>query len=135
MSNKESPVVIGDDKVLLPRGRGGEKEKENNTSNKIKHKTKVNDYSKDLQSRFGRAFLPYAAQLESVERERTFRKRKGKNKRKQPVKITILPTYKNNNKRKGGLYDEIRRQNGEKISRKRIIATKRKRNLKRILLT
>ena len=125
MSNKESPVVIGDDKVLLPRGRGGEKEKENNTSNKIKHKTKVNDYSKDLQSRFGRAFLPYAAQLESVERERTFRKRKGKNKRKQPVKITILPTYKNNNKRKGGLYDEIRRQNGEKISRKRIIATKR----------
>ena len=119
MSSTDSPVVMRDKVELLPRGRGRQNNADMSKNSTNKYKEKVIDYSQDLQSRFGRAFLPFATQLESVEKEKTWRKRKGKNKRKQPVKLTKLPSYKNNDKKKGGLYDSQCRQNNERINKKR----------------
>ena len=118
MSSTDSPVVIRDKVELLPRGRGRKNNADMSKNSTNKYKEKVIDYSQDLQSRFGRAFLPFATQLESVEKEKTWRKRKGKNKRKQPVKLTKLPSYKNNDKKKGGLYDSQCRQNNDRINKK-----------------
>ena len=75
-------------------------------------------YSEDLRSRFGTAFLPYASQLESVEKVRTIRKRKGKNKRKKPVKITTIGEYKVRNKKKAELYEKQTEENNNKRQKK-----------------
>ena len=81
MSTQGNPVVEDEEK-LVTTGREG--------------KQKINEgqkYSKDLRSRFGEAFLPFASRLESVEKKRTLRKRKGKNKKNQPTRITKVPMY------------------------------------------
>ena len=69
MSWEQSPVVEKDHKKVTT-GRGG-KEKKN----------EKNKHSEELRSRFGEAFLPFVHQLESIEKERTIRKRKGKHKK------------------------------------------------------
>ena len=76
MSWEQSPVVEEDQKKVTT-GRGGKE----NKKEKMKR-------SEELRSRFGEAFLPFIHQLESMEKERTLRKRKGKNK--------IKTTNKNN---------------------------------------
>ena len=64
----------------------------NEDTTKTKRKGNI-DYPEELRSRFGEAFLPYASKLESVEANRIKRKRKGKNKKKQPLRITNIPRY------------------------------------------
>ena len=70
-----------------------------------KQSNEKKEYSKDLQSRFGTAFLPYASQLESVEQYRTIRKGRRKNKKKKPVRTTKIPGYKSTDKKKGQIFD------------------------------
>ena len=109
MSLQKSPVVKRREQVSLHRGRGGRRKKEHDdelhndyeynelrreinqpTQDKIGEK-RAQEYSLDLRSRFGEAFLPFASQLESVRKAQTTRKREGKNRRKEPVKITKIP--------------------------------------------
>ena len=82
--------------VTLDEVKNSQQEQEK--SNKGKY------YSDDLRSRFGKAFLPFATMLESVEYNRTKRKRKGKNKKRQLTKITAIPSYKNDTKMRLDLY-------------------------------
>ena len=95
-----------------------ESENREGTRNKTRDKKKEIDikegrkkeYSPELRSRFGEAFLPFATNLESVESERTKRKRKGRNKRLQPKEITNLPTYKElDDKRKNDYMKSVER--------------------------
>ena len=138
MSTKETPVVIEEDQVSLHSGRGGnnitkkgnhrkeeeqkgrKKESTRNTTEGEGRTQENNKYSKELRSRFGEAFLPFAYQLESVRREQTQRKRKGKNRRKQPVRITKIPKYTLSSRKDEELYDTQCNNNvtkiGEKIS-------------------
>ena len=151
MSSRDSPVVIEEDKVLLPSGRGGWKptddEKElqvgrtrlndgaiGSESEQVKNKNgeehtekpnqetimrnKEERYSIDLRSRFGEAFLPYASQLESVRKIQTVRKRKGKNKRKQPTRITNISKYREYNNDKKDQYDTQCKKNMRKLEDK-----------------
>ena len=90
------------------------------------------EYSKDLQSRFGTAFLPYASQLESVEKKRIIRKRKGKNKKKKPVKVTKIPGYHTSNRTKGKTFDNQCNNNRDKIRNKIGTMDKRERAKKRL---
>jgi hypothetical protein len=76
-------------------------------------------YSEQLRSRFGEAFLPFASILESVERERIPRKRRGKNIKKQPRKITNLPVYLVNPERRHKNFTNKRLDIGKKIREKR----------------
>ena len=152
MSSRDSPVVIEEDKVLLPSGRGGRKstdegkdlyvgrtrsiedtiesereqvenkDRGRKTNKKSNQETimreKEERYSIDLRSRFGEAFLPYASQLESVRKTQTVRKRKGKNKRKQPTRITKIPKYNNDNIDKKEQYDKQCKKNMRKLKEK-----------------
>ena len=64
-------TVVEEETNNVTTGRGG-----TNTNNEGQQ------YSKELRSRFGEAFLPFASKkLESVEKERTPQKRKGKTRR------------------------------------------------------
>ena len=69
----QKPLVVQDGEIMILQNKA------RNNTNTFANNEK--EYSKDLQSRFGTAFLPYASQLESVERKRIIRKRKGKNKK------------------------------------------------------
>ena len=84
----------------------------------VKDKARDREYSKDLQSRFGSAFLPYAYQLESVEKERTTRKRKGTNKKKKLVRITSIKEYKKQSTRKLIQYEKQLQTNKKKAQKK-----------------
>ena len=106
MSTQGNPVVEDEEK-LVTTGRGG--------------KQKINEgqkYSKDLRSRFGEAFLPFASRLESVEKKRTLRKRKGKNKKNQPTRITKVPMYQKNNEIRRSNFDKQCSRNVNKITEK-----------------
>ena len=96
--------------VTLDEVKNSQQEQEK--SNKGKY------YSDDLRSRFGKAFLPYATMLESVEYNRTKRKRKGKNKKRQLTKITAIPSYKNDTKMRLDLYHKKLASNKKKIKEK-----------------
>ena len=93
----------------------------------VKDKARDREYSKDLQSRFGSAFLPYAYQLESVEKERTTRKRKGTNKKKKLVRITSIKEYKKQSTRKLIQYEKQLQMNKKKVQKKITNITKHKR--------
>ena len=80
--------------------RGGEVKMESSKTYKNDNKKTTNeknkhDYSKDLRSRFGEAFLPYTSKLESVEESRILRKRRGKHKKLQ-LNIPRYTTDKEN---------------------------------------
>ena len=142
MIAQDSPVVI--EKELPPRGRRRDNDLDDMTVNydyedfvqqtttgsivttkdsTIEAKKKGPSYSKDLQSRFGTAFLPYAARLESVEKIKTIRKRKGKNQRKQPPRMTNLPNYEQSNNKRINLFDTQRQQNRRKLKQKSSMMT------------
>ena len=63
-------------------------------------------YSHELRSRFGEAFLPFASKMESIERERIMRKRKGKNKKKQPPRLSTIPMYKKNKENRMNKFEQ-----------------------------
>ena len=117
MSSKEAPVVIRREKGLLPSGREEGERKTKNYYNEEDNEVGIT-YSKELRSRFGSAFLPFAAQLESTSKNQTTRKRKGKGKKKKPVRLTKLPKYIAKDKEKGLLYDIQYDKNIKKITRK-----------------
>ena len=137
MIAQDSPVVM--EKGLLPRGKVGRSSNESESGDRNKRlineninneegkliqlKQKQNnyndqDYTQDLKSRFGTAFLPFASQLESVDKVKTIRKRRGKNQRKQPTKIALLPNYQTNNKHKSDLFESQKQINAGKITNK-----------------
>ena len=97
MIGLENPVARNKNEERAT-GRGGEDNQEDDkstTKNINQNKEIVRDkYSQDIRSRFGEAFLPFASKLESVEKERIDRKRRGKNVRKQPTNISSIPTYR-----------------------------------------
>ena len=103
-------------------GRGGKSQKENTAKdiNKVgeRKEDKGNKYSEELRSRFGEAFLPFASQLESVEKNRVERKRRCKNARKQPTKITKIPIYKRDKNNRMDKFKEKRDTNMDKITKK-----------------
>ena len=125
MSQHEEPQVVpeGVYNTLQTNITNESTQKRTNNINKDEQ----SKYSKDLQSRFGVAFLPYASQLESVEKNRTIRKRKGKNKRKKPVQIATITQQLKDNKQKKIKYDKHREINNNKIQQK-IGAAKKKHN-------
>ena len=82
-----------------------------------KDTTNKNDYPEDLRSRFGEAFLPFASNLESVEKNRIDRKRRGKHAQKQPTKITRLPAYQQDDDRREK-YNKNKDSNMDKLSKK-----------------
>ena len=86
----------------------------NEDTTKTKRKGNI-DYPEELRSRFGEAFLPYASKLESVEANRIKRKRKGKNKKKQPLRITNIPRYITGKENKIEQYNQHRSGNESKI--------------------
>ena len=111
--------VVGDKEVTTGRG-GKNTHKEtrmNIVSREENDKKTINEYPEDLGSRFGEAFLPFASKLESVEKNRIERKRRGKHARKQPTKITRFPSYLQEDERRRE-YDEKRDSNMDKISKK-----------------
>ena len=93
-------------------------EKNKEVGNNEGRKEKV--YSNELRSRFGEAFLPFASNLESVEKDRIIRKRKGKNKRPQPKEITNLPNYKESDDRRKSEYGKSVARNIIKLKIKKI---------------
>ena len=98
-------------------GRGGE----GNNKHKEDDKDKKSDdeYSMELRSRFGEAFLPFASKLESIEKPRIIRRRKGRNKKKQPSKITRIPKYNNENKEnRMKEFNQQKKTNVNKITKK-----------------
>ena len=127
MINNESPVAKKIDGTTAATGGGGRT---------TKTKVKKNDgtmanireggemYTKEQRSKFGEAFLPFASLLESVEKERVERKRRGKNVRNQPNKITQLPNYGKEKGNRINAFSEKRDMNvkklGEKLRRMKI---------------
>ena len=108
MSHNEPHVVLdGESTILHTHERNIQEEHHNG-----------DEYSKEQMSKFGTAFLPYASQLESVDRKKITRKKKGKNRRKKLTKVTNIPGYKGTNKTKGKKYDNHRTNNNRKINRK-----------------
>ena len=90
MDNEEPQVVKeGEMTILQP----------NELTTKQTESDEGPTYSKELLSQVDTAFLPYASQLESVEQTKILRKRKGKNTRKKPLKVTNIPGYKNKDKK------------------------------------
>ena len=57
-------------------------------------------YSKELSSRFGLAFLPFATRLESVDEQQSQKKRRRKNRKPSLQKITKIPLYNGDKKTK-----------------------------------
>ena len=57
-------------------------------------------YSKDLSSRFRVAFLPFVTRLESVDDQRSQKKRRRKNRKPSLQKITNIPLYNGDKKTK-----------------------------------
>ena len=119
MSNKEQPVTSIREVLRVATGRGGKTDTNNN--NEIKQtlkamkQTKEEKYSLEIRSRFGEAFLPYVENLESIEKPRVERKRRGKNIRKQPTTITQLPKYTSSEGNRINDYNEKRDQNVQKL--------------------
>ena len=64
--SSQHPQVVQEGDTLL----------QNNSASSGANTTKGQTYSKEQMSKFGTAFLPYASQLESVDRIRTIRKTK-----------------------------------------------------------
>ena len=117
MSLPNSPVVTRKGNSSLPRGKN-ERRRYNNRNKDTNEQIGEITYSDDLRSRFGVAFLPFASQLESVEMSQTQRKRKGKNKKKQPVRLTKIPKYITRGNEKRKLFDTQCKINRGKINRK-----------------
>ena len=102
-------------------GEGGETD--NNKNNKIENNKERRNIieetrMKDLRSRFGEAFLPYANTLESVEKIRIDRKRRGRNIRNQPPTITNIPKYTNDTTNRINQYHNKRDNNVKKLGEK-----------------
>ena len=90
--------------------------------NKSINKTKEKEnrvYSKDLSSRFGQAFLPFATRLESVDEQRSKKKRRRKNKKPSLQKITNIPLYNEDKKDKKIKYHQHREENETKLNGKK----------------
>ena len=109
----------------FPQGGGGNDERTDKEpkigkkNNRIKvKKTNKYKYSNELRSRFGEAFLPFATRLESVEDNGLIRKRKGKNKKIQPNRITKLPQYNNNKENRQSDYNKQLKDHKKKLSTK-----------------
>ena len=121
MSSFVCPVVNGDnDRGATGRG-GKEINKKSGERKKIGNRVKgqkTAEYTTEQRSKFGEAFLPFANQLESVERTRIDRKRRGKNVRNELVKITKIPKYNNNHHSRINDYNEKRDSNVQKICKK-----------------
>ena len=104
-------------------GRGGKtikpKARKKHTSIKSTKGTKPSTtYSTELRSRFGEAFLPFASKLESVEKTRVERKRRGHNVRKQPMEITKEPNYGEDQERRSADYIKNKVRNNDKLGKK-----------------
>ena len=76
-------------------------------------------YSKELSSRFGLAFLPFATRLESVDEQRSQKKRRRKNKKPSLQKITNIPLYNEDKKNKKIKYHQHREENETKLNGKK----------------
>ena len=79
----EPPVAREDINIEAATGRGGA-QTTNGTLPDEGKSTGIpsQDYSDNLRSRFGEAFLPFATQLENVDKIQVIRKRRGRNKKK-----------------------------------------------------
>ena len=115
MSNEEQSVASTWEVLRVATGRGGKTDTNNN--NEIKQTLKATKqkkeekYSLKIRSRFGEAFLPYLENLESIEKPRVERKRRGKNIQKQPKTITQLPKYTSSKGNRINDYNEKRDHN------------------------
>ena len=122
MIDKVSPVARDINKREEATGRGGDTKNTSNKAQPITNKetknTKIMEYSSNLRSRFGEAFLPFASHLESIEKERVERKRRGKNSRKQPTTITNIPSYAATNESRLENYKRKKDINIDKLEKK-----------------
>ena len=108
MSHNDPQVVLEGESTILHNQERNTQEEQHNGE----------EYSKEQMSKFGTAFLLYTSQLESMDRVKIIRKRKGKNRRKKPAKVTSIPGYKSNNKTKWKTCDNHCTNNNGKINRK-----------------
>ena len=111
-------------------GGGIRANKDKKTKDNITKKNKITDkenqvYSKELRSRFGEAFLPFASRLESTDAHQAQRKIRKKNKKPGLTKITNIPRYKGYKNNKKIQYDQHRMSNEVNLSRKKLITTKK----------
>ena len=118
MSNREQPVASTRDGIKEATGGGGITNNNNikviKRSIREKEKTRDEKHLLELRSRFGEAFLPYIEHLESVEKPRVQRKRRGKNIRKQPTTLSQLPKYSNRTTNRINEYNDKRDNNVKK---------------------
>ena len=124
MSSLAIPVAKGKNNNKGATGGGGRKEnyetREGTKINKSINESNIEEYTKEQRSKFGEAFLPFANQLESIEKTRIERKRRGKKGRNKLTRITKLPKYIKN---KGGRINDY---NNKRDSNVRKICAKRK---------
>ena len=113
-----SPVVQEGNNIPTT-GRGGKEIKQpgrlNATRRELNNKEQEEEEINKLRSRFGEAFLPYARQLESVDEERTYKKRMGRRKKIQSQKVNNRIEYKNDEERINQ-YQQNRQKNTKNIN-------------------
>jgi ribonuclease HI len=82
-------------------------------------------YSEELRSRFGEAFLPFAYELESIERKRTDNKRRGKHRKTNPKRITMASRETKKGENRKQCLKKLRSDNKKKIQQKLSKSTKK----------
>ena len=122
MSSLANPVAKGKNDNKGATGRGGRKEtyekRERTKINKSTNESNIDEYTTEQRSKFGEAFLPFANQLESIEKTRIERKRRGKKGRNKLTRITQLPKYDKNKVGRINEYNNKRDSNVIKICEK-----------------
>jgi hypothetical protein len=75
--------------------------------------------SQDLRSRFGEAFLPFAAELESVEKNKTYKKRRQRKKREKLKDIINTKTHMKSDKGRRIEFEESKSKQTIKLNKKK----------------